>query len=219
MDVLTEFASTVHLKGEEECSVRLLEDLGVQRQKYATKLDVEVRRFRSSLRKELKRMPARLDKLVRANGDDPVGSALAPKAAGAAVTLAVQLALPQRLDKRNLHPYRLKVKELRNILQMADGADPQFVDDLRKVKDAIGEWHDWEELASIAQERLDHGNRCGLQVELGRIAGKKYDEALALAEALRKKYLRGSHSQKKGASASPSVPREPVWEAIAMLAA
>ena len=37
MDVLTQYASSVYLTGEEECTVRLLEHLGVRRQKYATK--------------------------------------------------------------------------------------------------------------------------------------------------------------------------------------
>jgi hypothetical protein len=42
------------------------------------------------------------------------------------------------LNKPNLHPYRLKVKELRNVLQMADNADQQeFITRLGEVKDAI----------------------------------------------------------------------------------
>jgi CHAD domain-containing protein len=147
-------------------------------------------------------------------------NAIAPKAAGSAVTLAVQLAEPRRLDKRNLHPYRLKVKELRNVLEMASNPKTGFVDDLSKVKDAIGEWHDWEELVSIAEKKLDHGNRCGLVAELKRIAGQKYDHALALAQELRQTYLQNSDSRKKSSStASPKIPRGPVWDAIAKLAA
>jgi CHAD domain-containing protein len=220
MDVLTEYASTVHLKGEEDCSVRLLEHLGIQRRKYAKKLYTDVRRLRSPLRKDLKRTAAILSGLVQTNGEDPSVRPVAPKAAGSAVTLAVQLAAPRRLDKRNLHPYRLKVKELRNVLHMAAGDSPQFVNDLVRVKDAIGEWHDWEELASIATAELNHGSRCGLVAELKRIAGLKYEHALALSQALRSNYLRSSHPHKNRSSAvSPGVPREPVWDAIAMLAA
>jgi hypothetical protein len=143
---------------------------------------------------------------MQANGDNPVES-IAPKAAGAAVTLAVDLAVPERLHKGNLHPYRLIVKGLRNVLQMAPSAETQFADDLTKVKDAIGEWHDWEELLSIAQKELDHGSRCGLVAELKKITGQKYDQALALSRSLRRTYLRSSH------------PREPVWDAIAKLVA
>jgi len=217
MDVLTEYASKVHAEGEEECRVRLLEHLGAQRKKYANRLYAEVRRLRSSLRKELKRTPPILDKLARVNGDDPGENVFGPKAAGTAVTLAVQLGAPPRLNRGNLHPYRLKVKELRSVLQMAAGKDPQFVSDLGKVKDAIGEWHDWQELVSIAEQELDHGNQCGLPAELKRIAGRKYDRALALAQGLRTHYLRPQKDLSPGPSSG--VPREPVWEAIAMLAA
>src|ERR1700694_4920477 len=40
MDILTSYASTVHLQGEEDCAVQLLEHLGAQRQKHAKKLYV-----------------------------------------------------------------------------------------------------------------------------------------------------------------------------------
>src|SRR5437867_2429721 len=46
MDVLTNYASTVHRQGEEECVVQLLEHLGAQREKQAKKLSVEVKRLR-----------------------------------------------------------------------------------------------------------------------------------------------------------------------------
>ena len=144
MDVLTGYASTIHVTGEEECGVRLLEHLGARRRKYASKLYADVRRLRSSLRKDLRRTEARLTELVQADGDGAGGSAAASQAAGTATTLAVQLTAPERLDRANLHPYRLKVKELRNILRMAAGNSTRFVDDLAQVKDAIGEWHDWE---------------------------------------------------------------------------
>ena len=219
MDVLTSYASTLHLAGEEECMVRLLEHLGARRQKYSKKLYDEVRRSRSDLRKGLKRTAAKLAKLSQTNGDDPNENAVGPKVAGAATTLAVQLAVPRHLNRDNLHPYRLKVKELRNVLQMAAIDTSRFIDDLAHVKDTIGEWHDWEELVAIAQKELDHGSRCGLLMELKRISGRKYDHALALAHALRKNYLQNSEARKNRSSASsPGIPREPVWEAIATLA-
>ena len=161
----------------------------------------------------MKRTSAILRKLTRRNGSAEFANATAT-----AVKVAVQLGVPP-LNRETLHPYRLKIKELQNVLKIADGSS-KFIDDLGEVKDAIGEWHDWQELVSIAQRALDHANRCELLGELNRIAKQKYEHALGLAESLRKTYLRKSHSPKKGASAaSPGIPREPVWEAIAMLAA
>ena len=56
-----------------------------------------------------------------------------------ALQLSSRLKTPARLAKGTLHSYRLKVKELRYVLQMADAAEHQkFIDKLSEVKDAIG---------------------------------------------------------------------------------
>jgi CHAD domain-containing protein len=220
MDVLTSYASTVHLHGEKECVVQLLEHLGAQRRKHAKKLYAEVQRRRRALRKEFKRTPATLVKLIGDGSNSSKGRIVAAGAVATAVELTAQLAAPQRLSRESLHPYRLTVKDLRNILQMAAGAArPKFVDDLGEVKDAIGEWHDWEELVSIAQKSLNHGGGCELITELKRVTKRKCEHAMAAVQTLRKEYLRSSGRPKKGASAtSPKMASAPVWEAIAMLA-
>jgi CHAD domain-containing protein len=228
MDVLTGFASTVHPQGdkaqaEAECSVQLLEHLGAQRRKHAKKLVAEADRLGPSLRRDLKHASSVMDKLLpgkatKAGAQN--GSAAATDATAAAVKLAAGLWIPERLDRETLHPYRLKVKELRNVLQMAAGASRlKFVGDLGEVKDAIGEWHDWEELVAIARKVLDHRTGCGLQTELKHIAGQKYERALAVAKNLRKTYLRNAPpSGKRGAAALPKIPSAPIWEATALLA-
>ena len=215
LDVLTSYAATVRLKGEEECSVRLLEHLGAQRRKYAKKLYAEVRRRRSVVRNDLKSMPPLLNKLTRPTPDGSGPGAAGSSAAANAVALAVRLAEPRRLNRGNLHPYRLKVKQLQNILRMTPSHTSRFVDDLGRVKDAIGAWHDWEELVSIGQMTLNHGRQCELVAELKRIAGRKYEDALALACVLRKDYLRSS--LQKNHPSTRAIPLEPVWQAIAML--
>ena len=216
MDVLTNYASEVQLEGEDECNTQLLHSLGAERQKQAKKLYGIVRKDGSDVRRALKHAPDVVEKRIRKNGGRSGATIQARDAAGAAVKLAAELAEPRHLSRANLHPYRLKVKELRNVLRMmATESHPKFVDDLDEVKDAIGEWHDWEELFSIARETLDHGRRCRLLAELKRITERKYDHALALAEALRKKYL----TPRRGASQSSlRIPDEPVWRSIALLA-
>jgi CHAD domain-containing protein len=219
MDVLTAYAASVHPRnGEEECAVQLLELLGARRRKYAKKLYADVHRRGPDMRSDLKRIPALVAKLTRNADDSPGKNGVAPNAAATAVKLAVQLAVPERLGRETLHPYRLKLKELLYVLQLAVGAsEAKFVNDLREVKDAIGEWHDWEELALIAKETLNHGTRCGLVAELKHTAKDKYEHALALAETLREKYLQGSPPQRKGPSHA-KVPGNAVWQAIATLA-
>lgn len=201
LDVLTGFASTIQVQGEEECSIQLLEHLGAQRKKRAAKLYREAIRLRPSLRKDLKQASSVVAKLLRKNTSTPNASPAAADATAAASKLAAGLAAPRRLGRKTLHPYRLKVRELRNVLQMAGGAsDAKFVDDLGLVKDAIGEWHDWEELVFIARKVLDHGKKCALAGELARIAEQKYEHALGAAERLRKTYLRNAGRRRKEAS-------------------
>jgi CHAD domain-containing protein len=213
MDVLTEYASKVRVAGEEECAVRLLEYLGAARHKHAKKLYTDVRRRRSGMRKELKDAAARLEDRIEANGNHRDSGDAAPHAAGAAVSLAVHLAQPERLTRENLHPYRLRVKKLRDVLHLASGKTA-FSDGLDRVKDAIGEWHDWEDLVSIAQKKLDHGNSCGLSAELKRISQDKYEHAVAVAHEMRKTYLSPPPQRKSPGRAAP---RLPVWSAIAKL--
>jgi CHAD domain-containing protein len=130
-----------------------------------------------------------MDKLLRRAQQNLDGTA--PAAMAEALRLSSELSDPPRLDRRNMHPYRLKVKQLRYVLQMAQNSDhAKFVDKLGEVKDAIGEWHDWEELIGIAREALDHGAGCKLVRELKKISEEKYQHALKLANELRAEYLK-----------------------------
>ena len=189
MDVLTAFTSQLQVDGEADCKVQLLEHLGTQRSKHAKKMRGLLRKDGSSLLKRLKRSSTRIQKLLQRaerNGDGTASTAMAE-----ALRLSSELADPPRLDRRNLHPYRLKVKQLRYVLEMAQDSDQaKFVEQLGEAKDAIGEWHDWEELIVIAGDVLDHRPSCGLLRELKAISEQKYQHALQLANELRAKYVK-----------------------------
>lgn len=191
MDVLTEYALTVNLDGEQDCLVQLLESLGANRAKHVKKLRDEIARVGTSLRRRLKRSATKLqkafDKIRRRQTSSAAHESSEPMAQ--ALRLSQQLKRPERLDKKNLHEYRLKIKELRYILQLAEDADQQqFVSKLGEVQDAIGEWHDWQELISIAGQTLDHSG-CKLLIKLQAIAETKYDQALSLTNKVRRAYL------------------------------
>ena len=107
------------------------------------------------------------------------------------------------------------------MLQMSDTADRQeFVDALGEVKDAIGEWHDWVELTTIANKVLDHGKKCEVVRALKKTSGAKYQHALALTNEMRKKYLHIPRGKNKGIStARIGRPAEPVLSAATAVAA
>jgi CHAD domain-containing protein len=220
MDVLTKYLSSVPRdSNERKCSVQLLEHLGGQRQKYAKKFDSTKQEYAWELNKRLKRTSRQMEKALARNGrPDPKRTA---DVAASALKLLTDLKQPARLEKTNLHPYRLKVKELRNLLQMAEHSEQQeFVRRLGEVKDAIGEWHDWEELVTIAKEVLDHGANCQLVHDLRNIGNTKYRNALALSETMRKKYLRISdRKNNRSARYRAHGPSESVWLATSALIA
>jgi CHAD domain-containing protein len=205
MDVLTGHSFTLHIDKDQNCLIQLLEYLGSARYQHARKLSLEMRESGPALRRRLKRTAARFEKLIPAgkkgggNKSSDGQTEAAAEAAALALKLASELESPPTLNKNNLHPYRLKVKELHNVLQLADNpGDQAFIDALGEVKDAIGEWHDWEELIAIADNLLDHGPGCRLLQELKTISARKYERALSLSNKLRKDFLRSGRFGKHG---------------------
>jgi CHAD domain-containing protein len=218
MDVFTSFAAGIRPDGEEDCSVQLLEHLGAKRCKSAKTLHTVATKHGKIIRNRLKRTQAELEQqLCYTDGAECDPSDARAHAAASALRLRAQLSIPKRLTRNNLHPYRLQVKELRNVLRMAENAkNTEFVDALGKVKDAIGEWHDWEELLGIAKDVLNHGARCALIRELKQVSEQKYIHALREAENMRKKYLGLPRGKTKAAIQHRS---EPEWAATAAIAA
>jgi hypothetical protein len=72
---------------------------------------------------------------------------------------------------------------------LADRYDEDFVSTLGAVEDAIGEWHDWTELAAVAAKVLGHGHECVVLKQIHSNADTKLDQAISLAVRMRRKYL------------------------------
>jgi CHAD domain-containing protein len=187
MDVLTADALTVKQDGEQDCLVQLLEHLGAERNRCAKKLRRLIEASKSHLRRDLKRSASRVQKILKEAEDHPADSAAIPATVAKTMSLSSELMEPPRLDRKNLHEYRLKVKELRNVLQLSDDPDPELLEKLGEVKDAIGEWHDWEELILIARDVLEHGTLCRLIKNLRITSNSKYERALMLTSRLRER--------------------------------
>ena len=188
MDVFTTDATTLNKDGDEGCRVQLIEHLGAERRKKAKKLYRAIAQLGPRVRQDLKRIGRRLEKIVPDTEAD--ASITNAKAIAAALDLQAELSTPSRFTWQNIHPYRLRVKELRNLLRLArNSKDEDFVAALGEVKDAIGDWHDWEELQRIADELLDHSPGCKIKGELKHICDEKYTSAVARAEDMRRKYL------------------------------
>jgi CHAD domain-containing protein len=220
IDVLSAHALSVHVRGEQSCAVALLEYLGAKRYRQAEKLHAEMKQLRTKLRRQLRRASARLEKVIpedpkEGNADENEAPA---DAMAKALRLSDELASPVVLSRNNLHGYRLKVKELRYVLQLAVGRNNKgFVDDLGAVKDSIGEWHDWRELVLVANKVLDHPH-CKLLSELRAVANRKYQIGLGLANHMRETYLHTNGSKNKRTPSSIHIPTRKVLEATSAIA-
>ncbi len=107
----------------------------------------------------------------------------------AAMNVVRELGAWQPLDAGNLHEFRLKVKELRYTLQLDENANPGLVAALGDVQRRVGDWHDWQQLSEIARQVLVLEEDKPLVDRIDVTAKRRFDRALAAANALRGKYL------------------------------
>lgn len=210
MDVLTDYAAGLSRERDGDCLVQLLEYLGARRLQQAEKLRRKVLRGRRKLRCALKRSVALSEKEFGAqNGRNPGGNEKQANAAAAALALSGELAAWPALDLHNLHAFRLKVKELRYVLQLAKNPDTPLLRSLSDAKDAIGKWHDLHELSAIAAEVLDHARGCAVRDEIESHARNEFAHALTVSNELRRKYFQGQQSGSECSASLPAILKQP----------
>lgn len=84
------------------------------------------------------------------------------------------------LNEDVLHQYRIKGKSIRYIAELG-GEDPNaqhIVTELKRMQDAIGEWHDWLTLRDTTQKLWSDGRPSALISALSNITRAKYRDAL-----------------------------------------
>jgi CHAD domain-containing protein len=199
MDVL--IANALDLSGgdEEGCVERLVDHLRTMRQESAGELHETIAERRKAARHDLKRYSRLVEKIVEEGKQDRSRVRASSRradtspvdTAAAALDCVSELRRWPRLHADNIHPFRVKVKTLRYVIELAEGADEQFVIALDEVKNRIGEWHDWHELRGIARKVLDHPGECMVRKQIKKTERRKLRRALAAANAMRERYLGG----------------------------
>jgi CHAD domain-containing protein len=189
MDVLIGDVLTLAESHGGEALVRLVEHLSKMRVKNARKLYDVVRRHRKEARKRLKQSSKLLKETLKEDSSAANGEA-APQ------ILVTELSHWPGLDANNLHTFRIRIKELRYMLQLSQEPDGKFIDRLGEVKDAIGEWHDWIQLLQIARKVLDPDSDGELLLRIEKIGDEKFQFALAAANKARERYFDGATPRK-----------------------
>jgi CHAD domain-containing protein len=86
-----------------------------------------------------------------------------------------------------LHQYRILSKRARYAAEFAEPSREaeQFIAGLKRIQDALGDWHDWLTLTQTATEHLGEVRESPLVAELHNVTGAKFRHAVALLAPLR----------------------------------
>lgn len=112
------------------------------------------------------------------------------------------------LDAENLHDFRKGAKKARYVAE-AGGDDPAataMTKAIKRVQDAIGDWHDWEVLAAESREALGNTGLL-LEKDLDHGVKRAYDRALRTATTMGRRFVGEWQALRPRRSASPSRPR------------
>ena len=218
MDVLTSLAVSLPDGTGNESLIQLVEAFGARHKRFAGKLEETLYAQRKKARDEIKHCGERIKKELTAPKSS-VAEAWRRGAMTRTLELSSELSRWPNLRADNLHPFRLKVKELRYVLQLSSDSDLEFVDALGEVKDAIGEWHDWSELEALSAKVLGDKGRSSLSKQIGSVVQKKLQHALTQAEHLRRRYFDVPESRQGGRTPRHVRINEPVLATAARIAA
>jgi CHAD domain-containing protein len=193
MDVLLADARKLARYSDGESLGHLVEHLETARQQNAGELQHALHHRRKAVLEDLKEY-SRFVASVAKRAQSASRSGAHPSRAqeeihSSAANVMRELGDWKPLDADNLHAFRLKVKQLRYTLQLDAQADPGLVEALGDVQRRIGDWHDWRQLEEIAREVLVHEEDRALLDRIGETVKRRFDRALAAANALRGRYL------------------------------
>jgi CHAD domain-containing protein len=193
MDVLLTYARKLARNSDGESLTHLVAHLETARQQYAEELQHALHHRRKAVLEDLKeysKFVASAAKHAHSHSrSDEHASRAQEEIHSSAMNVIRELGDWKPLDAGNLHEFRLKVKQLRYTLQLDAQADASLVEALGDVQRRIGDWHDWHQLEAIAREVLVLEQGQALLGRIGETAKRRFDRALAAANALRGRYL------------------------------
>jgi CHAD domain-containing protein len=94
------------------------------------------------------------------------------------------------LDQENLHDFRKGAKKARYVAE-SDDKDPAaeaMAKAIKRVQDAIGDWHDWDVVAGEAREAL-HGDGAVLEAHLELRTQRAYERALQITSTMSRRFV------------------------------
>jgi CHAD domain-containing protein len=156
----------IELRGEQEKKLRKAVDEGTARE-----IRKRLKRASKDFNPETSRDPLEVAR----------GMLEAIERGGASVTEAL------------LHQYRILSKRARYAAEFADPSAEaeQFIAAIKRIQDALGDWHDWLTLTQTASERLGEVRESSLVAELHNVTGAKFRHAVVVLSQMRGKQTPG----------------------------
>jgi CHAD domain-containing protein len=123
--------------------------------------------------------------------------------------LAVARGMLEAINRRDapvteelLHQYRILSKRARYAAEFAEPSTEasQFIAGVKRMQDALGDWHDWLTLTQTAGDRLGEVRESSLVAELHNVTGAKFRHAVAVLSQMRAKPV----SDSKRSAQSPA---------------
>jgi CHAD domain-containing protein len=100
------------------------------------------------------------------------------------------------LKGSRLHEARVTLKRIRYMAELADETAEQksFIEELKTVQDAVGDWHDWQELTNVAEKRFADRANSALLREVRAVLGARQSAAIS---AINKLFAQSSAATRK----------------------
>jgi CHAD domain-containing protein len=173
---------------------------------FKARREKQSQRLSSALKQaERSALLGRLEKTAAKSGLlDDVGAQVNPLelARSEFTNLAADVPAGQSLKPRLLHELRISLKRIRYTAELAEesAARKHFLETLKSVQDAIGEWHDWQILLKTAEKQFGDRVNCPLLVEMRSLFASKYSAANSAVAGLFTSFMHVPKKQPRSAS-------------------
>ena len=172
------------------------------------KRNQEAKRLESAIKKlHEAKFFGRLHRIAEQAGEPQDGKnrPLAPleEAKAQLAEMASDFGSGQTLKPSRLHEARVTLKRIRYLAELAEESAVQkdFIQKLKSTQDAIGDWHDWLELAQRAEKRFSDRANSALVHEARTVLSARHSDAtssvnklFSLVQAPARKSPRSAHS-------------------------
>jgi CHAD domain-containing protein len=200
LSALRSFKSPGEPRRKTQLVNRLIEMRDRQEKKLRKALDTDTV---CDLRKQLKRAARDFHAMFR--GDSHRQETRDPLTVAKAIVGTIHPGSP--IDAATLHQYRIRTKRARYAAEFAvpSAESRKFIAGIKRVQDALGDWHDWLTLTQNAQKSLGEIRESALVAELHNLTGAKFRQAVSALSNMPQKSLPQQKAPGVAAPQSPAV--------------